>query len=229
MYHFVVRSSDYLLDTISRFKKSHQYVDGFSVTNVEYLDEEYNIFNYHHFIFTSQYAVKGLIRAYDTVNFQEKYAYCIGEHTARHAKCLNFKKIYTAPLSNSKSLIKCILNSGYSHNNFLYCAGKYRKSTLEFLLNQCEIDFEIMELYTAEAVIKLPQDIITKIKELRTHKIAFICFSMRTATICYNLLKKSNIMLENVEWHIVGNDNTFSFNGDLYYYQTPYALYSYFL
>ena len=222
MHYFIIRSRDYLSQTITRFKQSFDYVDGFSVTNIKYSQT----FSHHFpqdqaFIFTSQYSVKALGQFFVPKNNR---AFCIGNHTAKQAALSGFKHIDIAYPSHAEALCSLIQQKN-NDNSLVYCTGKHRKPYLEHYLNSNHIKFSILELYDAVAIDNLSIAITEKLRQ--TSLGIMICFSIRNAVICYDLLQKNNdIDIKQYHWHIVGHEkDTHILFQNVLFYKTPQDLY----
>ncbi|MFT6071630.1 MAG: uroporphyrinogen-III synthase [Alphaproteobacteria bacterium] len=222
MHYFIIRSCDYLSQTITRFKQSFDCVDGFSVTNIKYSQ----IFPQHllqnqAFIFTSQYSLKALGQFFVPKNHR---AFCIGNHTAKQAALSGFKHIEIAHPSHAEALCSLIQQKN-NDNSLVYCTGKHRKPYLEHYLNSSHIKFSTLELYDAVAIDSLPINILEKLQKISLT--TMICFSIRNAVICYDLLQKANdIDIKQYHWHIVGHEkDAHILFQNVLFYKTPHDLY----
>lgn len=200
MHYFIVRSEALLQDTITRFKQKYACVDGFSVTDIQYLQPSIDFSNYRQFVFTSQYAANALGKIYRPR--PDDIAYCIGSHTKKMAENAGFNHIYIPENAHSERLFDLISKKKHT-GELLYLAGKYRKPTLENLLVQHKISYKVIELYAAEAHESLSEDMINKIKNIQDMPISMVCFSKRTADVCYALLKKHGLDHLQYCWHII--------------------------
>jgi uroporphyrinogen-III synthase len=180
--------------------------------------------------FTSEFAVHGLKNL--GVKFPQ-YAYCIGKATGQVAKDYGISVVKVPDISDGVSLAGLIISDSKDlSKEIVYCAGVYRKKYFETRLQENHIDFKVFELYQAQEINSLTDEIQNLL--LTKNKVSFLCFSSRSAVVLSKQIKAfctSNPMRALLNWRIVGKHTEFDSRllqgNTIQFFDSPDSLVSY--
>lgn len=224
MHFFIVRSNLRLEETVQKFQNFGHTATAICVLDIQYKEPSLDSLNNKNgIIFTSQHAVIGLSRKWQPSS--QHHAFCIGEATALQAKQSGFQHIHIAENPQSASLVELVSQFDMP---MTYVAGEFHKPHLENALKNNNISFNIIDIYTALPIDALPEDLVQDILQYQGD---FVCFSIRNATVLYDLMQKSPLLKKIANeriWHIVGKAVELAENIEhTKFYDTPDTIYKF--